>query len=212
MYPFHVYRYADCPREVFRFRYEVYVEELHRKQTYACHETRTIEDPMDRSAYHGVATNKAGEIAATIRLNYVRDGGVDPYYGFYEIDKLSPREQDAVAICTRNMTAKRYRHTPLGYRMIRNAFVLSADLDATICYIDVNKPLIPLFRKLGFRERFEKDHPDYGLVTIMRLDGLDVEYLTKIGSPFAPLSADYLEKQEQRDAAAPQSRNAVPAE
>lgn len=193
MFDLYVHRFAECPDEVFNFRYRIYVEELHRRQSYADHDARTIIDPMDATAHHGVAY-KDGVIAAVIRLNFVRDGGVDPYYTFYEIDRLPADFQDKVSICTRNMVSKDHRKTPLAFRMLKLMYELALEKGSTSCYIDINAPLQPMFEKIGCKPLFEKEHPDYGLVTIMRLDGLDLDHLTKVRSPFAPICRKFLER------------------
>ncbi|MEM8772268.1 MAG: hypothetical protein AAGD92_11515 [Pseudomonadota bacterium] len=195
MFNLKLFSYEECPPEAFRFRYSVYVEELARPQKYADHDAKTIIDPMDRTAHHGVAY-KNEHIAAVIRLNFVRDGNVDPYYDFYEINRLSLEEQAVSCICTRNMVGAAHRNTPLAYRMLKLMYELAIENGARICFIDVNEPLVPMFKKLGCRPVMEKQHDDYGLVTIMRLDGLDLDHLIKVRSPFTPICRRFLKRTE----------------
>lgn len=194
MYTYKVYSYDECPKDLFRFRYEVYVEELHRKQSYACHDTRTIEDPLDATGHHGIV-HKDGEIIACVRLNIVREGGVQPYFDFYEMGRLPKAEQITASICTRNMVAKPYRNTGVSVRMLKLIYLHGIENGVTTCFMDVNEPLIGLFQKFGYKALFEKEHPDYGLVTVMRLDALDCAYLREIRSPFARLCTDFIDKQ-----------------
>ena len=42
-----ILRRGESPRELRRFRYEVYVKELNRRQKYANHDEQTITDPLD---------------------------------------------------------------------------------------------------------------------------------------------------------------------
>ena len=194
MYTYEVFPYSSCPPELFKFRYAVYVEELQRKQSYACHDTKTIEDPLDRTAHHGIVT-KDGEIVACVRLNMVREGGVQPYFDFYELYRLSPSEQKTASICTRNMVAAPYRNTGISIRMLKMIYSHGIENGATTCFMDVNAPLINLFQKFGYRSLFEKTHPDYGLVTVMRLDALDLDYFESIRSPFTSICRKHLERQ-----------------
>ena len=191
MFDCRVYPAADCPPEVFQFRYKVYVEELHRKQTYADHDARTIIDPLDKSARHCVAT-KDGEIIGVVRINIVRDGPIAPYDAFYEIDKLPEAERETASICTRNMVAAEYRKTGISIRMLKMIYEHGIRAGATSCYMDVNEPLIPLFTKMGYVRLFEKEHPDYGLVTVMMLPVVDLDHLMKTHSPFAPICKAFL--------------------
>ncbi len=193
MVEYRVYSAADCPPEVFRFRYGVYVEELHRKQTYADHDAKTIIDPLDKTAHHGVVT-KDGEIIAVVRLNLVREGSIAPYDALYGIDKLPEDEREAASICTRNMVAAAHRKTGVSIRMLKMIYEHGVRAGATSCYMDVNEPLLPLFLKMGYIRLFDKEHPDYGLVTVMKLPVTDLKYLTEVRSPFAPLCKKLLEE------------------
>ena len=188
--------FDECPRAVFEFRYKVYVEEMGRRQTYADHDARTIIDPMDATAHHGYAVED-GNIVAVIRLNFVRDGNVDPYYQFYEIDQLPETEQSLTTICTRNMIAPSHRGTSLSFRMLKLMYELALDGGSTSCYIDINEPLLPMFIKIGCKPLFTKEHSDYGEVVVMRLDGLDLEHFKSVRSPFVPVCKRYLKKLEE---------------
>lgn len=193
MFNIDVYRFEECPGEAFRFRYQVYAEEMGRSNAYTDHVARTIIEPMDRTAYHGVA-NYGEEVAAVIRLNFVADGNVDPYFDFYEIGALPPAEQAKACICTRSMVAAQHRRTPLAFRMLKTMYVLAIENGSTACYIDVNAPLMDFYQRIGCKPLFQKEHPDFGLVAVMRLDGLDLDHLTAIRSPFAPICRKFLAK------------------
>ncbi len=193
MTEYNLYSYDDCPPEAFQFRYKVYVEELHRKQTYADHEKKVIIDTLDPTGKHVVAT-KDGEIIGVVRLNMVRDGGVDPYFDFYELGRLPKAEQETASICTRNMVAAEYRSTGVSVRMLKMVYEHGIRNGATSCYMDVNEPLIGLFKRYGYKELFEKEHADYGLVTVMVLPATDLKWLTECRSPFASNLRKYLDE------------------
>lgn len=192
MFEIKIFEFHECPIEAFQFRYKVYVEQMARAQVYANHEDRTIIDPMDATAHHGIAF-KDGDVAAVIRLNFVRDGNCEPYVSFYEIDKLPSKEQENIAICSRNMTDPAYRNTRLAYQMQKLMFTTGYDHHVTTCYIDVNPHLVDMFTRVGFEILFEKEHPEYGLVTVMRLNGIDIDHLSKIKSPFVRECQKYLD-------------------
>ncbi len=58
--------------------------------------------------------------------------------------------------------------------------------------MDVNEPLLRLFEKFGYETQFIKEHPDYGLVHVMKLDVLDLCKLERVKSPFVNLCKAYL--------------------
>ncbi len=190
---YRVYQYKDCPPDLFRFRYKIYVEELHRPQSYACHETQTIEDPLDPTGHQCVATDK-GEIVGCVRLNLVREGGVQPYFDFYELYRLSEREQLSASICTRYMAAPAFRKSRVPLELLKMIYLFGIENGATSCYMDTNAPFLNMYKKFGYQTLFEKNHPDYGRVTIMRLPVLDLDYLQAIRSPFAPICRRFLEQ------------------
>lgn len=193
-YEYRIYKNAECPPELYNFRYDVYVDELKRATSYACHDTKTIRDGLDETAYQTVVT-KDGEIIACIRLNYANEGSLQPYYDFYELSQVPAHLQDTIIICTLDMVAKPYRRKMVFVRMLQTAFEFSLKRGARICYMDVNLPLVPLFQKLGMEIVKVKVHPDYGEVAIMRFDGLDYKALKAARSPLAPLTKRFLEQQ-----------------
>jgi len=192
MLSYKLFSAAACPPEVFQFRYQVYVEELHRPQAYADHERRTIRDPLDDHAYHSVVYDDA-EVIGCVRLNLMRDGGLWRYFDFYEVSKLPPAEQLTSCICTRNMVRADFRKTGVSVRMLKAIYKFGMESGMTTCFMDVNEPLRQLFEKFGYKFQFKKEHPEYGLVSVYRLDVLDLEFLKQVRSPFAPLCQAYLE-------------------
>lgn len=182
---------ANCPPALYRFRYEVYVEELHRAQSYACHEERTIIDPLDEAG-HNLIARDGDEIVGCVRLNFVRDGGVQPYFDFYELERLSPLEIEGASICTRYMVAPRYRRSRVPIELLKRIYLHGLENGATSCYMDTNAPYQKLYVKLGYDSMFEKVHADYGLVSIMRLEADNLEKLTAARSPFAPILKKFL--------------------
>ena len=89
MFDVRVLKNDDCPEDIFRFRYRVYIEEMRRRQSYVDHENRLIVDPMDKTAFQGVGYY-GSKLAAVIRLNFVRDGGVDSYLEFLRDGRFVP--------------------------------------------------------------------------------------------------------------------------
>lgn len=197
-YQYSTYRNLECPYELFSFRYKVYVEELHRTTSYACHDTRTIRDGLDETAYQTIVT-KDDEIIACIRLNHANEGSLQPYFDFYDLHEVPEEYQSNITICTLDMVAKPYRKKMVFVRMLQTAFDFSLRRGARFCYMDVNPPLEPLFTKLGLVKVKAKTHPDYGEVVIMRLDGRDYEKLLNelsiIRSPLTPLLKNFLDEQ-----------------
>ena len=67
-------RLAKTPKEkeqVFKLRYQIYVEELGYTQHYANHEQKRIEEPLDKSGHIFVALKNCN-LVGTARSNYAR--------------------------------------------------------------------------------------------------------------------------------------------
>ena len=197
----------DCPEELFRFRYSVYVEEMDRVQRYADHEAKTIIDPLDEIARQAAAFvpaensvdasgqgRKAEKIVGCLRANDVRDCDIGEYEQFYDIDKLSAEERDKVMICTRLMVAERYRRTTLPLKLMVAHYEDALDHKISTAFLDCNDHLQGFFGKFGFKHLGRKMHPEYGDVHIMRLDLEDAEHLEKIRSPYWPYLRRRLER------------------
>ena len=101
---------------LFAFRYRIYVEEMNRRQKYADHSRRTIEDPLDRTADNLVAW-EGTEIVGCVRLNFAPDGGIDYYTRLLRMAELVPEFPRGVSLCTRLMVAPQRRGATLAYRL-----------------------------------------------------------------------------------------------
>ena len=55
-------------QEIFRFRYRIYVVEMHQERPDADEENKMLRDPLDDTGIH-LMMSVGGKVAATIRLN-----------------------------------------------------------------------------------------------------------------------------------------------
>ena len=74
-------------------------------------------------------------------------------------------------------------------------YKLGMEAGMTTCFMDVNEPLERLFVKFGFKRQFEREHAEYGMVAVYRLDVLDIDHLRAIRSPFRDICQEYLQLQ-----------------
>ncbi len=173
---------------IFRFRYEIYVEEMGRKQKYADQVARRITDPLDANGWN-VGAWRDGQLVGVVRTNPFDDPVTDEYAALYKVK--SDTRNNAV-IVTRLMTAPSIRKSDLATR-------LAVDCHKRIClagrrdvYIDCNDYLVRWFESLGFRAEREVEHLEYGTVSVMYVDLYDRENFRSCGSPFLA-SLDELE-------------------
>ena len=170
-----------------RFRYDVYVTEMHRVQLHADHRARTIIDPLDATG-HDLLASRGAQVVGCVRLNLARDGGLGDYEQFYAMREAARLHPKHSAIVTRLMVAPGYRRTVLPAQLCTAVYELALGLDVRVGYIDCNSHLRKFFRRLGFIAHVEeREHHEYGCVQPMRLDMLDAGHLRHVRSPFLPV-------------------------
>ncbi|MCA9708880.1 MAG: GNAT family N-acetyltransferase [Myxococcales bacterium] len=182
-----------CPEALFAFRYAVYVEELGRPQTHACHQTRRIIDPLDACGHNLIAW-RDGAVVGAVRANFVRDGGTGSYEELYELDRLSDQERSTASLCTRYMVAPAQRRTRVSVELMKRIYRFGIQHGIRTSYLDTNPPYRRYYEKIGYEFLFEKTHPDYGRVSVMRLQADDLGKLRAARSPFAPIYEGYLRR------------------
>jgi GNAT superfamily N-acetyltransferase len=179
-------RDARLRADVFRFRYDIYVREMARPQTYADHARGRIEDPLDAFAVLLAAVDReTGLVAGTVRANVLGDGDIGPYAALYGLDRLSTAERRKTSITTRLMVERTKRGSAAGTRLAAALYAHGRARGVETDYIDCNAHLVPFFERLGYRPVRLIDHPDYGRVTLMRIDVGDDAHLRRCGSPLA---------------------------
>lgn len=121
-------------------------------------------------------------------MNFLRDGDIGEYLRFYELDLLQPEEAITASICTRLMIARAARHTQVSIDLIKFAYEFGLRNGIKTCYIDCNRHLVSFFERFGWKKLFRKEHVEYGMVDVLRLDLCDFDQLQRINSPFADVA------------------------
>ncbi len=177
---------------VFRFRYEVYVEEMQRPQTYADHAARKIEEPFDQTGHLFLAEDAAGRIVGTLRTNFGCDTDFGLYRELYGLECAGRWFPQQVSVTTKFMVAAEHRKSSLGVRIASQAYHFGLECGILFDFIDCNPPLEPLFLGLGYcRYRSRIVHPEYGDVLPLVLPVTDLAHLELVGSPFAPICREH---------------------
>jgi len=179
---------AQTPKElerVFCFRYRIYVEEMRRKQRYADHAHRRIEDPLDADGIN-FAAFCADEVVGVCRVNLARDSDLGYYSAFYLMDSVGSDHPGATSITTRLMIGPEYRTKGLAVRLALASYKYVVPRGIRWNFIDCNDHLVRFFMGLGYVAHVPKsEHEEYGLVTRMRLEIHGLQHLERLRSPFA---------------------------
>ncbi len=172
--------------KVFKFRYQIYIEEMHRLQKWADHSLKVIREPLDRTGII-VAAFQGDEVVATCRLNISRDTTFDyaELYDFEQFEKLFPGR---VSFITKLMIKPELRKGTLFIRFMKELFKILRTEGVCVNVIDCNDHLVKPFAKLGFQQYQEKiNHPEYGHVTPMVMYNRDEVYFETVRSPLSEL-------------------------
>ncbi len=170
---------------VYRFRYQVYVEEMLRKQTYADPVRRWIEEPFDATGYLLMA-EQGDQLVGTLRTNFASETDFSYYPELFSMNSVGPAFPEAVSLSTKFMIAPNLRAGTLAVRLARVVYELGRVRGIRHDFIDCNAHLEAFFTGLGYRRYSPHvEHPEYGRVLPLRLDIEDRDYLRCLGSPFA---------------------------
>ncbi len=168
---------------IFRLRYEIYIEEMNRKQSYADHATRAVVEPFDTTG-HLFYAEADGEVVGTVRINFRKEGQLE-CEDLYDMEAFSPYYPNKVSMSTKLMVKKSFRSTPIASLLCLKIYEFSRENDIALDFIDTNPHLVRLYSQVGYRlYKRNIDHPDYGNVIPMVFLLDDLEYLKEIRSPF----------------------------
>lgn len=175
-----------CPSALFRFRYDIYVDEIGWLAGDVDHEARELRDPLDGRASHYIAY-EGDEIVGAMRVNNSTEG-VGPYHEFYELGRLSAAEFAVSTITTRLMISKEARRQFVGLILFQEAIKAEMAKGMALTFMDCNARQVASYERLGCEFLFEKIHDVFGRVSVMKLRVDDVEHLTKVRSPFLSIA------------------------
>lgn len=169
--------------EIFRLRYQVFFEEMGRDQRLVDSQQKILKDHFDLTADHVVA--KVGDqVVACARANYRK---VEPLPDpeLYLYDRVCSSPAQPIALVSKVVVHSRYRGTGIFIRLCRELATQMMNRGTELMFVATNDRLVPLFRRLGFREigNRHEQWADYGSSNPMVIDARDLNYLKSIRSP-----------------------------
>lgn len=179
---------TDEEREaVYRFRYDVYVEEMGRYGDVADHEGRRLVEPDDALAeltlirhgdrVIGTARLSPGAVPGALNARVVEQYDLQPF--------LHAIPEERIAVGERLMFAPEYRGGPLLFKFISESFLKFRKKGIQLFFGDCEPHLLNPYQAFGYRPytRRHVNKPETGyLIPIVFVTG-DLEYLKSIGSP-----------------------------
>lgn len=179
---------ATEKKEIYAFRYQVYVEEMSRKLQSGEKENGLLYDEMDDWSYLiyikdglqivGTARVTIGEIEK-FPPELIQQLSLDRFQKFYE-----GKNDRKFALSTKVMVAPNYRNSSVFYLIIAKTYELYCEHQVQFNFGGCNMYLLRLYEEVGLR-RFGRNFadPGYGLLTPIVWLVDDIEHFKKLRSP-----------------------------
>ena len=184
----------DEKEAVYRFRYDVYVEEMGRYGDIADHANRRFREPEDDTAriFYAAAD---GQVVATSRFNWGGDAPftdrlVDHYRLAPFLDEIPP---EAMAVGERGMVKPDLRGSSIFWELGEKSQAFIGEKRVQLIFGACEPHLLSRYVGQGSRTFAAKNinSPDSGyLIPIVNVVE-DVDYLRRIGSPSAEATRDW---------------------
>jgi hypothetical protein len=186
-------RVAGTPRErqaVYRFRYQVYVEELGKKLRHANHGEGVLREPLDDDSALLYALDGDG-VLGTLRWTPGAPRFLSPHVGrALDVTRFASLwRPERISFTSRFMVAARCRKSLVAGKLVRTAYHLAREQEVQFDFIHVSPALVPFYEHVGHR-RYVGGFidPDAGIQVPMVLVLEDVEHLRNVRSPFHRLA------------------------
>jgi len=174
----------DDRRAVYALRYAVIVDELHVPIGAADHQNRLVIDREDETG-HCLAAFRGQTVVGALRVNFLRDGDVEPHRAIFGFDRLSRAERATASASTRFFVTAAARGSHVGIRITQAWYRFCRTHGIERDYILVKDQLADFYRRLGWIVMSDRvHHPEVGTVVPMLLHLCDEEHLRAIRSPF----------------------------
>lgn len=185
--------------QIFQFRYKIYVEEMGRKQNYADHQRKTIIEPLDKTGYiFGAFDN--GKVVGTLRVNFAKESDLGYYEELYNMRSVGESHPNHTSIITKLIVADNNRYGRLTIRLAQAAYVLGLENRIKFNFIDCNLHLVSYFTFFGY-ELYTANviHHEYGEVTPMICNTLDIDLFKRRRSPLAKSYENFFNKRDSQE-------------
>jgi hypothetical protein len=173
--------------DVFRLRYDVYIDEQSKHYATADHENRVFTDELDEMQGTTIIVRDAtGAPSATVRCTHLSDPAAYEYFErVFSLGRFHEWRREQLVVCSRLAVAPNYRRTHAGRAAFEGIYRHELSRGVLMCFQYCASPLRMLFRHYGFRE-YLPSMPDAVLGRAHRMVLLldDIANLEAARSPF----------------------------
>ncbi len=170
---------------IYRFRYQVYVEEMGKRPGYADHHQKMLFDDLDETADLFMVEFE-GEIIATARLNQMNNTDFGEHWrSVYRLDKWNKFDDSAISMSSRLMVALKWRGSAVLGGLLLALYENSRKKGVLFDFLNCTPSLLEFYEQLGYRrysDGFMDKDAGYHLPLVLILE--DVEHVRRVRSPF----------------------------
>ncbi len=183
---FHIAKTEEERAQIYRLRYEVYVEEMHIFGRVADHERRILSGPDD--AHARLLYAKYGDtMIASMRINLGKDAPFSAELEqTYNLSRFySGLDKSQMLVLTRFMVKKEFRGSQLAFRMIEQVARICVEEDIELAVCDCQPHLVRYYQRMGFCSYACEvyNDPEFGIMIPLAFVIRDLKYLDNIRSP-----------------------------
>nr|WP_092074508.1 cyclic nucleotide-binding domain-containing protein [Dendrosporobacter quercicolus]NSL49102.1 cyclic nucleotide-binding domain-containing protein [Dendrosporobacter quercicolus DSM 1736]SDM99528.1 hypothetical protein SAMN04488502_11027 [Dendrosporobacter quercicolus] len=185
------FRIANSIREknaIYRFRYDIFVNEMSSSAHSADHKNKKVIDDLDQNSILLYAS-VGSEIIATARLTISETedfpSWLSEIFCFPKFKQmLYDYENKKIGLTTKMAISQKYRGSTLMYRLIAEMYKVYNEFQVQLSFGGGNPRLIQLYERVGWR-RYTKNftEPGYGLLLPLVFIHDDVAHLKSVHSP-----------------------------
>lgn len=186
---------ATTPEEreaVYRLRYRVFIDEMGwQRAPDADHERKIKTDDLDAVASIYYLTDGT-DVVAAVRTIRAADVGHYHYAEAYGLDRFADLPPEAIQFTSALVVAPEWRGTRALGQLLTFVYEQGRQTPVWLGFIHCAPSLVALYEALGYR-RFQSDvmESDTGLRIPLVLVVDDIDYLTRVRSPFARLATRF---------------------
>lgn len=193
-------RLAETPEEreqVFKLRYNIYVEEMGKNPYYAEHKGKILKEPLDSHAQI-LAAYQNGQVIGTIRNNLAISSNLEYYPHLYKMyETAGDAHPHQTSITTKFMIKKEFRASTLFLELFRSWYKHLLNERIRFDFGECDPLLTIFYQKLGYQVIGEINHPEYGYGNLLMFDVLDLEHLKKVNSPLKNICQNFFNFQKE---------------
>jgi predicted GNAT family N-acyltransferase len=178
-------------RDIFQFRYKIYVEEMGKQPQEADHQNKLLQDEFDDNALLLMVRNGT-DVIATIRFNNFAQNLPDNLAMDYSLDAFNNYPGEALSFTSKLMVDPNWRGTAVVASLIAELYKYARDHHIIFDFINCAPSLVGFYEQIGYRrycDGFVDDSVGYRVPMVLLIE--DITHLRNVRSPLHRLAKNY---------------------